>query len=438
MSDVDRARQNAVTNNDLKSLALNRRAVTHGDDHFSHRVKTAGMTHQKQSGRCWMFAALNTLRPLVVRECGVKEFEFSTSYLQFWDRMERSNLYLESVIEMRDVDYLDRRWELLTRWTLEDGGWWNYVVGLIEKYGVVPKSVMPETHSSSKTAELNEVLGRLVRSRAASILGAAESGSAEDELRSMKESALHEIYRYLVICFGEPPVEFEWRYKKEKDADKEAPESAEDESLGKLESFTPQSFFDQFVGSTLGDIVCLYNDPKNSLDRHYEFAGASNMVGGKCMDFVNVDMATIKEAAIASIRANEPLWFAVNMSFDQSEELGLMHDRLFDYEALFGMSLELTKADRARFHAGVSNHAMALMGVDLDGEGSPRKWLVENSWGDKKGRDGWWTLHDSWFDEHVYTIMVHKKYVPAEVLSHFDEKATALPEWYPGAAGVSA
>lgn len=437
MSQADLARRNAVSNNDLDALALNRDAIINDDGHFSHRVKTAGITHQKQSGRCWMFAALNTLRPLVVRGCAVEDFEFSTSYLQFWDRLERSNLYLESIIELRDVDYLDRKWEAVNRWTMEDGGWWNYMVGLIQKYGVVPKSVMPESHSSSKTKTLNEVLGRLVRSRAVTILDAARDGADEDRLRSLKEEALHEVYRFLVLGFGEPPEEFEWRYQRKSQGDQDSSGEVRNEALAKRETFTPRSFYERFVGRAIGEVVCLYHDPKNALNRHYVFKGASNMVGGTSLDFVNIDMATMKKIAVSSILANEPLWFAVNMSFDQSEEHGLMHDRLFDYESLFGLDLSLSKADRARFHLGVSNHAMALMGVDLDEGESPRKWLVENSWGGEKGRDGWWTLHDSWFDEHVYTIMVHRRHVPAEILQRFDEEATELPEWYPGAAGVA-
>jgi bleomycin hydrolase len=172
------------------------------------------------------------------------------------------------------------------------------------------------------------------------------------------------------------------------------------------------------------------------LDRHYVFDRARNMAGAGCMNFINIAPEVMKEVAKASILANEPLWFAVNMGFDQSTELGLMKHRLFDYETLFGVDLSISKADRTRFHAGASGHAMALMGVDLDAEGRPRKWLVENSWGDEKGDKGCWTLYDDWFDEHVYTIIAHRSHVPADVLARFEEQATVLPAWYPGAMGV--
>ncbi len=437
MDGADRARHNAVSSGDIKALALNREILRGDDGHFSHRIKTKGITHQKNSGRCWMFAALNTLRPHIIDELKVSEFEFSAAYLQFWDKIERANMYFESVIERRGSDFLDREWESLNRGTLEDGGWWNFVAGLIRKYGVVPQSAMPETHGSSNTDAFNEVLGRLVRSRAVSILARHADGADETELRAIKEEALREVYRFLVINLGKPPVEFDWRYKREGKSGDQPEESVEDADLTATERFTPKSFYDKFVNRPLDEYVCLYNDPKNEIGGHYLFRGASNIVGNNDMDFVNIEMAAMKSIAVASIKNNDPMWFAVNMSFDQSDKHGIMHDKLYDYESLFGIDLSLSKADRAKFHSMASNHAMTLMGVDLDAEGRPRKWLVENSWGGDKGAKGWWTIYDPWFDEHVYTIIVHSSHVPGEILARFAETATELPAWYPGASGVS-
>lgn len=436
MDMADRARHNAVSGGDLSSLALNREILRGDDGHFSHRIRTKGITHQKSSGRCWMFAALNTLRPRIIHDLKVSEFEFSVAYLQFWDKIERANLYLEAVIERRESDFLDREWEVFNRSSLDDGGWWNYVAGLVRKYGVVPQSAMPETHGSSNTNILNEVFGRLIRSRAVRILARHADGASEDELRAMKQDVLREVYRFLVINMGEPPAAFDWRYKREGKAGEEPLDGVEDPALTATERFTPKSFFDRFIGRPLDEYVCLYNDPKNELGGHYEFHGANNIVGNRDMDFVNIDMKAMKSIAIASIRGNDPMWFAVNMSFDQSEKLGVMHDGLYDYESLFGVDLSLAKADRARFHSMASNHAMTLMGVDLDAAGRPLKWLVENSWGEDRGAKGFWTIFDPWFDEHVYTITVHRSHIPEDILKRFGEKATVLPAWYPGAPGV--
>jgi bleomycin hydrolase len=441
MSPADLACHNAVSNNAAKPLSLNR-GVARGDDgQFSHRIRSKGITNQQKSGRCWMFAGLNVLRPQIMRDHAIDEFTFSTAYLQFWDKMEKANLYLESVIELRDADFLDRDWEIVNKTAIDDGGWWNYLVGLVEKYGVMPHSAMPETHASSHTDTLNEVLGRLLRSRAVQILGQHADGAGVDELRAAKDKVLAEVYRLLVLHLGEPPAEFEWRYpvrKKHESQDDPDHElnTAENQRLTPLERHSPQSFYQKFVGRPLSEFVCLYNDPKNELNRHYRFDRARNIVGNECMNFVNIDSATMKEVAKASILANEPLWFAVNMGFDQSAEHGLMKHRLYDYETLFNIDLTISKADRTRFHSGSSGHAMALMGVDLDAGGHPRKWLVENSWGDDKGNKGCWTLHDDWFDEHVYTIIVHRGHVPADIIHLFDEEATVLPAWYPGAMGI--
>ena len=432
----DRARHNAVTNAEINKIALNREIVAGEDGHFSHKIKTKGITNQKSSGRCWMFAGFNVMRPKVINELGLDGFEFSNAYLQFWDKMEKSNLYLEDIIELRDVDRLDREWLLVNEWLVGDGGWWNYVTGLISKYGAVPSSVMPETHSSENTSTMNKVLARLLHSQAAALIKAGEAGSGEEALRTMKEKSLKEIYRFLAINLGEPPTEFEWRYQvKSKDGKEDETVEVADKNLTSARSYTPQSFYKEFVGVDLNEFVCLYNDPSQEMNAHYRFHRARNIAGEDDMNFVNIEISQMKEIAVKSVLANQAMWFAVNMSEDQSREHGMMEVDLYDYETLFDVKLDLSKAERSRFGAGASNHAMVLTGVDLK-EGKPTKWLVENSWGDEKGNKGRWTLYDDWFTEHVYTIIVHRKHVPKETLAIFDQAAEVLPAWYPGAKGI--
>lgn len=433
----DLARHNAVTNNPINKLALNRQVFAGEDGHFSHKIKTKGITNQKSSGRCWMFAGFNVMRPKVIREQGLDEFEFSTSYLQFWDKMEKSNLYLEDVIEMREADRLDREWLLINEWMVGDGGWWNFVTDLVGKYGVVPASVMPETHSSENTNTMNLVLDRLLRAQATAILAAAKEGATVAKLRELKEAGLKDIYRFLAINLGEPPTEFEWRrkVKTEKGDEKKEDDPKVAQDLTEAKKYTPQSFYRDFVGVDLSEFVCLYNDPSQKLGGHFRFHRAKNMAGSKDMHFANIGVDEMKEVAVKSVLANEPMWFAVNMGYDQSTEHGLMAVDLFDYETLFDLELTLTKAERSRFGAGASNHAMVLMGVDLKGD-EPQKWLVENSWGDAKGKKGQWTLHDEWFSEHVYVVIVNSKHVSAKTLAIFDQEPAVLPAWYPGAQGI--
>ncbi len=386
-----------------------------------------------------MFAGFNVMRPKVIREHGFEDFEFSTAYLQFWDKLEKSNQYLESVIELREADRLDRDWLLVNEWMVGDGGWWNYVTGLIEKYGVVPASVMPETHSSENTGTMNLVLGRMLRVQASEMLKKAKEGVGVEGLRKLKEEGLKEVYRFLVINLGEPPVEFEWRHKAK--AENRDEEEKKEEAGSKVERltewkrYTPQGFYEDFVGVDLKEFVCLYHDPSQELNEHYRFARTENVVGQGDMHFVNVSIEEMKGAAVKSVLANESMWFAVNMGYDQSTKHGLMQVDLFDYEGLFGVEATLSKAERSRFGAGASNHAMVLMGVDLR-EGKPKKWLVENSWGSDKGKKGMWTLCDEWFTEHVYTVIVHRKHVSEATLKVFEKEAKVLPAWYPGGGGL--
>lgn len=448
---------NAVTNNNISDLVLNRSVVQGEDGHFSHRIKTGGVTNQKASGRCWMFAGLNTMRPRVIEAKKLDGFEFSTAYLQFYDKLEKSNLFLEYMIEMRDTDYLDRDWEMVHKWTLDDGGWWQYVVELVEKYGVVPKSAMPETRSSEDTGAMNLVLERMLYAQAVKLRAMHKEGKSVAQLREQKKKVLADVYRFLVINLGQPPATFEWRYEgEEKKGDKEKGEKAgkdaksdvkddvdkKDEpptsvvkGLTPMRKYTPQEFYKEYVNVPLRDYVTLYNDATSPFGKHYRFSRSRNMAGAADVDFVNLEISALKAAVKASILANEPVWFASDVGKDQSAQLGLMADRLYDYGPLFGVDLTMSKADRVRHRAEVSNHAMVFMGMDLRDE-RPVKWLVENSWGEQKGKRGTWTLYDAWFSEHVFAVIINKKHVPAEVLKVFAEPATTLPTWYPGAMGV--
>ena len=413
-----RAMYNAITNNDIKSLALNRDILQEHNEVFSHKIKARGITNQKSSGRCWLFAGLNVMRPAVIEKYKLTGFEFSQNYLAFWDKMEKANCFLEHIIEFRDRDQLDREMVILLRSPFPDGGWWKYVVDLIEKYGVVPAEVMPETRSSGNTAMMNRLIGKKLRSDAVRLRSLHEKGQPEAALRTAKEQMLTEVYRMLVMNLGEPPAEFPYRFEDR------------DSVVSETKMYTPREFYSEFVGVDLTEYVSLFNDPTKELDRHYTIRLSRNIYDGRDIHFVNVDNSILKEVASQSVIDDDPVWFACDVGKDQSREHGIMAMNIYDYDAIYKTDMGMTKAERVGYREESPNHAMVFVGVDIK-EGHPVKWLVENSWGDQKGSKGYWTLYDDWFDNHVFNVIVKKKYVPAVIMAVYEQPPVVLPPWDP-------
>ena len=423
MDDHTRAMYNAITNTDISSLALNRDILRQHNEIFSHKIEAKGITNQKSSGRCWLFAGLNVLRPAVIEKHNLKSFELSQNYLAFWDKLEKANNFLERMIEFRDRDILDREMEFLLRQPIPDGGYWENVVNLVEKYGVVPKEVMPETNSSGNTSLMNTLIGRKLRADAVKLRQMHQENKPVKKLRAKKARMLSEVYTMLVMNLGEPPSEFQWRF--------------EDANfiVSDLKTYTPKSFYDGFVGVDLRQYVDIFNDPSKPYGKHYQISLTRNLYDGDDAHFANVEMQTLKAIAVKALLADEPLWFSCDVGKDQSREHGIMAMELFDYDSIYGTKMEMTKAERSLFRESVPNHAMVLIGVDMQND-KPVKWLVENSWGEDKGSKGRWTLYDSWFDTNVYSIIVKKELVPEDVLKIFEQPAIKRPVWDPAYAFV--
>ncbi|NQU19945.1 MAG: C1 family peptidase [Candidatus Nealsonbacteria bacterium] len=409
---------NAVTNGDVKNLALNRDVVRRNNNHYTDKIKTKGVTNQKSSGRCWLFASLNVLRPAVIEKHNLDGFEFSQCYLAFWDKMEKANCFLEYAIELGDRDPLDREVNLLLAQPFTDGGWWSHTVNLIEKYGVVPKSVMPETNSSESTRSMNHIIGRKLKLDAIKLRGMRVAGAPVEKMRVAKRKMLAEVYRMLVVNLGEPPKEFSWRY-----VDK-------DSKLSEAKSYTPQSFYKEWVDVDLRDYFILCNDPSNAYGAHYQVRHSRTFYDRDDPHYVNVTIDVLKRVAIKSLQDNEPVYFGADVGNDQDGEHGIMAMDVYDYGALFGVDIRMNKKQRLLCLEGAPGHAMVLIGVDLKDD-KPVKWLVENSWGTSRGDGGFWNLYDSCFDEHVYAVVVKKAYVPKEVLGILDRPVTVLPPWHP-------
>jgi bleomycin hydrolase len=409
---------NAITNNDINNLALNRDLLRQNNELFSHKIQTKGITNQKSSGRCWLFAGLNLMRPLVIEKHKLNAFEFSQNYLAFWDKMEKANCFLEHMIDFRDRDILDREMEILLRDPISDGGWWEYVAALIKKYGAVPKEIMPETNSSGNTGMMNGLLSRKLREDAVNIRKMAGQGSGVDDLRAEKEKMLGDIYRMLVLNLGEPPIEFQWRYEEK------------DSTVTPLKTYTPKSFFDEFVDIDLDQYVSIFNDPAKELDKHYQISLSRDIYDGQDINYVTVESGLLKDMAMKSVLGDEPVWFACDVGKDQDGKDGIMAMNIYDYGSIYDLDFNMTKAERTLYRESSPNHAMVFIGVDVK-DGKPLKWQVENSWGTERGAEGYWTLYDSWFDNHVYEIIVNKKYVPKNIMAIFAQPPIIVPPWDP-------
>jgi len=414
-----RAMYNAITNNDINSLALNRDVLRQHNDIFSHKIKTKGITNQKSSGRCWLFAGLNVMRPAVIQKYKLDKFEFSENYLAFWDKMEKANSFLERMIEFRNLDPVeDRALNILVSDPLGDGGWWSYVVDLIDKYGVVPKEIMPETNSSESTGGMNRLISQQLRADAVKIRKLSQEGKSVKQLRAEKTEMLAGIYRMLVMNLGEPPSEFPYRYQ------------TSDSVVSEMKTYSPQSFYQEFVAVDLHEYVSLFDDPSKGYGKHFQIRLSKNMYDKNDVDYANVDVATLKNVAMKSVLDDEPLWFACDVGRDQYKKQGIMAMNIYDYNSIYNTDMTMSKADQTLFRESSPNHAMVFIGVDVKDE-KPVKWLVENSWGEDIGDKGYWTMYDTWFDSHVYNIIVKKKYVPEDILKIYTQPAIVLPPWDP-------
>jgi bleomycin hydrolase len=419
---------NAVTKTTVKSVAMNRHAVVRSNHTFSHMVKTGASTSQNQSGRCWMFAGLNLFRMTAAKSMKMEDFELSQSYLFFWDKLERSNYFLESTLATLDEPTDGRLIAWLMAHPIQDGGQWDMFVNLVQKYGVVPKEVMPETESSGASHLMNDRVTLKLRENAARLRQAHRAGEPREVLEARKTEMLEEIYRMLAIHLGEPPSEFEWQWRdKDKDFHRDG-------------VLTPQQFMAKHIPLDLDSMVCLIHCPTETTPYNTLFTVnfLGNIVGGRSTRYLNVELEVMKQAAIEQIKDERPVWFGCDVGKMFDRDLGLMDTALYDYESIYGVRFGMNKAERLDYGSSLMTHAMVFTGVDLDETGRPCKWRVENSWGDKNGDKGFMIMTDNWFDEYNYEVVVDQKFLSHDLLKILDTEPIGLPPWHPMGALAAA
>ncbi|MCW3055137.1 MAG: Aminopeptidase [Chthonomonadales bacterium] len=419
---------NAVTKTTVKNVAMNRAAVVRTNHVFSHQVKAGTATSQNSSGRCWMFAGLNLFRMIAAKEMNLEDFELSQNYTMFWDKLEKSNYFLESIMGTLSEPTDGRLISWLVASPIQDGGQWDMFVNLIKKYGVVPKTAMPETESSSSTGAMNDRVTNKLREYATQLRKAHADGYSHEHLRAQKEQMLEEIYRMLAIHLGEPPSEFEWQWR---DKDKD---------FHRAGTLTPNEFYDKYVNFDLDSMVCLIHCPQSTkkFNTLYTINYLGNIIGGHGIRYINVELDVLKQASVDMIKDEKAVWFGCDVGKMFDRDLGLMDLDLYDYESIYGTAFGMDKAERLDYGTSLMTHAMVFTGVNLDDAGKPTKWRVENSWGDKNGDKGFMIMTDAWFDQYNYEVVVEKKYVPMELLKLLDSTPTELHPWDPMGSLASA
>ena len=419
--------ENAASHNGIFAALERRQSHVDNTPVFSLDLTKDKVTNQKASGRCWMFAALNTFRHKLISQYKLENFELSQAHTFFWDKYEKSNWFLEQVIATADQELTSRKVKFLLDTPQQDGGQWDMVVSLFEKYGVVPKSVYPESISSSNSRELNQLLNKILRQDAQILRELALNGTDEASLQAKKEALLQEIFNFLAMSLGLPPRKFDFAYR-----DK-------DGNYHREADLTPQAFYQKYVDLKLDDYVSIINAPTadKPYGKSYTVEMLGNVVGSKPVRYLNVEMKRLKELAIAQMQAGETVWFGSDVGQSSNRKAGIMEEGMHDLTASMDIQLTQDKAGRLDYSESLMTHAMVLAGVDLDEKGQAQKWKVENSWGEKVGDKGYFVASDAWMDEYTYQIVVRKDLLTPEELAAYNADPIVLAPWDPMGALAS-
>lgn len=388
---------------------------------FSISLEQGAVTNQKRSGRCWMFAALNCMRFQVIKKQNLEDFELSQSYPLFYDKLEKANYFLESILDTLDEPTDGRLIAHLLAAPLNDGGQWDMLCSIVEKYGLVPKTAMPESVSSSATQEMVSYMTEKLREYACMLRKGHKAGKSMEQLKKEKEAMMETVYRMLCISLGKPPRTFTFEYR-----DK-------DGNFHREANLTPKAFYEKYVGLRLDDYVSVINAPTEDKPfyRSYTVQYLGNVKEGRPVKYVNLPIEEMKQAAIAQLKDGEPVWFGCDVGKRSFRDGGLMDTGIYDVETLFDTDFPMTKAERLEYGQSLMTHAMVFQGVNLDENGKPDRWRVENSWGEEAGKKGYFVMSDRWFDEYNYQVVVNKKYLSSKALEAYEKEPVRLNPWDP-------
>lgn len=411
----------AISKHPIDEVVFDQAAANQVPHLFNHEIKTLRAANQKASGRCWLFAALNVMRERVAKKCNLENFELSQNYMAFWDKLEKSNYVLQSVLETLDDAPYTRLLDFVLQTGVQDGGQWDMFVSLVEKYGMVPQCVMPETYLSSNSRSINRVLNIKLRRTAAEMRKMHAAGASMTDLEKLQAEVMNEIYSILCAAYGCPPTSFDWEYK------------TRDGQIVRVEGLTPQSFSEEYVAFPFDEYVSIINSPTRDkpYNRLYTVRFLGNVVGGRPVTYLNTDIETMKAAVVRQLSTDEIVWFGSDCGWYGDRESGKWVVDMTDYSPLFGgIAFDTTKEERLDMRLSAMNHAMTITGYH-EVNGKPVRYRIQNSWGEERGDKGYYVMDDKWFDDFVFQAVVRKEYLPTELLAALDTDAIVLDPWDP-------
>ena len=413
---ADNALANAIAANAIDDLAKNRKAAHQLDTHFSIETPEQSITNQKSSGRCWMFSGMNVLRADFARRTDSLRVDFSQAYLFFYDQLEKANLFLQGVVNTAKKPIDDPQVQFFFKSPINDGGTFCGVADLTEKYGLVPKQVMPESFSSDNTSKMASLLKSRLREDGLTLRKMVAEGKKNADIEKAKTGMLATIYRMLALTIGEPPTEFTYAH-----VDKKG------NSVGETKTYTPQEFYKEVVGEKLnGTFIMAMNDPRRPYYKTYEVELDRHTYDGHNWKYINLPMDDIEQMAIASLKDGKKMYSSYDVAKMLDRKRGYGDTENFDYGSLLGTSFNMTKAERISTFDSGSTHAMTLTAVDLDKDGKATKWKVENSWGADWGQKGCMIMSDRWVRDYMFRLVIDKKYVPETILKQYEQKPTMV------------
>jgi len=412
--------KSAIIANGIETVAFNHSSRLGLQNNFSNEIKAGKITSQEKSGRCWMFAGLNLFRTIAKNKLQVEDFEFSQNYPMFYDKLEKANFFLEAILKTRDEDIYSRIVMWLLRDPLMDGGQWDMFVNLINKYGAVPKNVMPETFHSSNSAMMNQLLTSQLRQWAAELRNMSVEGKSSKLMQEKKEEFLVEFYRILTYFLGDPPTQFQYEYR---------------DSEGKfhqLENITPLSFYRDFVSIDLNEYVSLIHapTPDKPFGKTYTIDYLGNVAEGRNVKYLNTSLDELKASTINQLKGGESVWFGCDVRLQTERKKGLMDPKVYLFDHTLGASFNLDKSARLLYGDSLLTHAMVFTGVNILNDKANR-WKVENSWGEDRGEKGFFIMSDAWFDEFIYQVVIHRNYLSPGLIQQFEQEPILLPPWDP-------